>query len=151
MKKRASHSSKGKAITSPASKNPVQNSENVSIRPASAVQITAAENTPRWTFLTNHSHVLVLLFQHPEMTLRQVALQIGITERAVQRIIAELEEAGIIKRKRIGRNNNYSINNHLPLRHPIECHRNIGELLALCARDNGRDLQKETPAQRPLS
>ena len=143
MKKRASHPTTGTAITAISKKNPDQDSNNVPPGKVNALQTSPAQNTPpRWTFLTNHSHVLVLLFQQPEMTLRQVALQIGITERAVQRIIAELEEAGVITRQRIGRNNNYSINNHLPLRHPIECHRNIRELLALCAQDSNADTQK---------
>ena len=142
MKKRASHPTTGTAITAVSIKNPDQDSDNAPAGKVNVAQTAPAQNTsPRWTFLTNHSHVLVLLFQHPEMTLRQVAQQIGITERAVQRIIAELEEAGIITRQRIGRNNNYSINNHLPLRHPIECHRNIGELLALCAKENNTNTQ----------
>ncbi len=142
MKKRASHPTIGQATAAVSIKNPDQDSDNAPAGKVNVAQTAPAQNTsPRWTFLTNHSHVLVLLFQHPEMTLRQVAQQIGITERAVQRIIAELEEAGIITRQRIGRNNNYSINNHLPLRHPIECHRNIGELLALCAKENNTNTQ----------
>jgi predicted ArsR family transcriptional regulator len=84
-----------------------------------------------WTFLTNHSHVLVLLSRNSSMVLREVALQVGITERAVQRIIADLEAAGIIEREKIGRQNHYRIRADQPLRHPIESHRTIGELLAL--------------------
>src|SRR5262249_1024358 len=86
---------------------------------------------PQWTFLTNHAHVLILLPRSPSLVLREVALQVGITERAVQRIIADLEAGGIVVREKIGRQNRYRIRGDQPLRHPIESHRTIGELLAL--------------------
>jgi DNA-binding Lrp family transcriptional regulator len=86
---------------------------------------------PRWTFLTNHAHVLAILNAEPEIVLRQVAARVGITERAVQRIIHELEEEGFIKRERIGRRNRYGVLKAVPLRHPIESHRTIGDLLEL--------------------
>lgn len=91
-----------------------------------------AEKSPaaRWTFLTNHSHVLILLSRNSSMVLREVALEVGITERAVQRIVADLESSGVIKREKIGRRNHYQIQGSQPLRHAIECHRTIGELLA---------------------
>lgn len=85
----------------------------------------------QWTFLTNHSHVLVLLSRNPSVVLREVALQVGITERAVQRIIADLEAGGVIEREKVGRQNHYRIRADQPLRHSIESHRTIGELLAL--------------------
>lgn len=85
----------------------------------------------RWTFLSNHSHVLILLDRDPSTVLRDVALKVGITERAVQRIIADLEANGFIEREKIGRQNHYKIKRNRPLRHPIESHRSIGELLAL--------------------
>jgi predicted transcriptional regulator len=83
----------------------------------------------RWTFLTNHSHVLILLHRDPSMVLREVAALVGITERAVQRIIAELEEDGYIEREKIGRQNHYRIRIDQPLRHPIEAHRTIRHLV----------------------
>ncbi len=85
----------------------------------------------RWTFLTNHSHVLIALQANPDMILREVAVQVGITERAVQRIIHELEEGGFIRRQKIGRQNQYEVLKDQPLRHPLECHRTIGDLLRL--------------------
>lgn len=85
----------------------------------------------RWTFLTNHSHVLILLAQNPSLVLREVAARVGITERAVQRIIADLEEAGILERERVGRRNTYRVRTNLPLRHPIEAHRTIGDLVGI--------------------
>ena len=84
-----------------------------------------------WTFLSNHSHVLICLDLNPEATLREVALTVGRTERAVQRIVADLEAEGILIRERQGRRNAYRITKDLPLRHPVESHRTIGELLAL--------------------
>lgn len=84
-----------------------------------------------WTFLTNHSHVLICLDRNPEATLREVAISVGITERAVQRIVADLESEGVLFRERQGRRNAYRINKELPLRHSVEAHRTIGELLAL--------------------
>jgi biotin operon repressor len=84
-----------------------------------------------WTFLTNHSHVIILLANRPDMVLREVASEIGITERAVQRIIADLEEDGFLIREKIGRQNHYRVVRDLPLRHPIEAHRLIGDLVDL--------------------
>lgn len=89
----------------------------------------------KWTFLTNHSHVLVLLHDDPDIVLREVAAIVGITERAVQKIIQDLEAAGIIERERVGRRNRYTVLVDQPLRHPIEAHRNIGDLLALISQD----------------
>jgi DNA-binding transcriptional ArsR family regulator len=87
-----------------------------------------------WTFLTNHTHVLVVLSRHPSLVLREVAVQVGITERAVQRIIADLETAGVIEREKIGRQNQYRIRTERRLRHANESHRTIGELLSLLNR-----------------
>src|SRR5262245_26441294 len=84
-----------------------------------------------WTFLSNHAHVLLVIARHPEARLRDVADRVGITERAVQRIVADLEEGGYLKRERIGRRNRYRLTPSLPLRHPIEAHRTIADLLVL--------------------
>lgn len=92
---------------------------------------------PQWTFLTNHGHVLVLLSRSPSLVLREVALRIGITERAVQRIIADLEAGGFIERVKVGRQNHYRIRADRPLRHRNESHRTIGELLALINGSSG--------------
>ncbi len=85
----------------------------------------------KWTFLTNHAHVLGLIHTDPDLVLREIAAEIGITERAVQRIVHELEEAGYLIREKIGRRNHYEVATRLPLRHPIEAHRSIGDLLKL--------------------
>ena len=65
------------------------------------------------------------------MVLREVAIRVGITERAVQRIIADLEEGGFIEREKVGRQNHYNVLTDQSLRHPIERHRSIGDLIDL--------------------
>ena len=93
---------------------------------------TTAEAAPTaWTFFSNHAHVLFCLAADPGMLLRDVAAQVGITERAVQRIVADLETAGVLTRVREGRRNRYKVDPRVSLRHPVEAHRNIGDLLAL--------------------
>ncbi len=84
-----------------------------------------------WTFLTNHTHVLVCLAQNEDITLREVAAQVGITERAVHAMVSALEEEGVLTRTREGQRNRYKINRGYKLRHPLESHRKIGDLLAL--------------------
>jgi predicted transcriptional regulator len=91
---------------------------------------------PAWTFLTNHSHVLLCLAREPELRLRDVAERVGITERAVQRIVSELEDAGYITRSRNGRRNLYEVHPDRPLRHPIESHRDVSALLDLVLRES---------------
>lgn len=86
-----------------------------------------------WTFLTNHAHVLLALARDPDARLRDVAGAVGITERAAQAIVSDLEAAGYLHRERVGRRNHYTINGRAPFRHPIERHRHIGELLDLFA------------------
>jgi len=88
-----------------------------------------------WSFLTNHALVLVYLKANPKEPLRRVATAVGITERAVQRIVAELEEAGCLERTKVGRQNTYSFQSRCPLRHPLESHRTVGELLDWVADD----------------
>jgi len=84
-----------------------------------------------WTFLTNHAHVLLCVARDPGIRLRDVAEHVGITERAAQRIVAELVEAGYLERRREGRRNRYRLNDQLPLRHPLERDHPVGEILAV--------------------
>jgi predicted transcriptional regulator len=84
-----------------------------------------------WTFLSNHAHVLVCLALDPDARLRDVATEVGITERAVQGIVGDLERAAVIVRERQGRRNTYRLNLEAPLRHPLEAHRSIRSLLAM--------------------
>ena len=82
-----------------------------------------------WSFFTNHAHVLLCLAEDPEMRLRDVVAAVGITERAVQKIISELESGGVLERERVGRRNFYRIHGELPLRHPVESHCTVQGLM----------------------
>jgi len=73
--------------------------------------------------------VLVCITEDPEARMRDVAAQVGVTERAVQRIVAELEEAGHLSHERVGRCHRYNVHTGLPLRHPIEQHCLVSSLL----------------------
>jgi hypothetical protein len=84
-----------------------------------------------WTFLSNHAHVLICIAQEPEIRLREIAARVGITERAVQRIVADLEEGGYLSHRRMGRRNLYELHADRPFRHPVAWHREIGLLLKL--------------------
>lgn len=90
-----------------------------------------ADPPTHWTFFTNHTHVLICLHQDRQVRMRDVARRVGITERAVQRIVQDLEHAGVITRSREGRRNIYRINPRQPLRHPLEAHHTVGEVLHL--------------------
>lgn len=89
-----------------------------------------------WTFLTNHSHVLICLALQPDLLLREVAERVGITERAVQKIVQELEEADVLVRTKVGRRNTYKILENRALRHPVEGHRQIHDLLNMVRGEN---------------
>jgi predicted transcriptional regulator len=84
-----------------------------------------------WRFLTNHTQVLLCIAHAPDVRLRDVADQVGITERAAQRILADLVEAGYVERKRHGRRNSYRINQHRHMRHPAQEDIEIRALLDL--------------------
>lgn len=112
-----------------------------------------------WTFLTNHAHVLLCLAADPEARLRDLADQVGITERAVQHIVSDLAAAGVVERTREGRRNRYTLHPEAPLRHPVEAHRRVGDLVALAplpgpaasstaARPAGRARSPGSPVRR---
>jgi DNA-binding MarR family transcriptional regulator len=90
---------------------------------------------PTWTFLTNHAHVLLTIAAEPEIRIRDIASEVGITERAAHRIVADLEEAGYLQVTKVGRRNEYVVLRDLPLRHPAERHHRIGELLKVLAHE----------------
>ena len=83
-----------------------------------------------WTFLSNYAHVLVCIARDQDLTVREIADQVGITERATHRLVNELEAAGALTRHRDGRRNRYEVNVDLPMRHPLEEEKTIGDLLA---------------------
>lgn len=84
-----------------------------------------------WTFLTNHAHVLLCLAGDETLRVRDLADRVGITERAVLKILAELEEGGVLEREREGRRNRYKMRLRTPLRHELEAHCTVGDLVAL--------------------
>ncbi|MGL4745495.1 MAG: helix-turn-helix transcriptional regulator [Dermatophilaceae bacterium] len=95
-----------------------------------------------WTFFTNHGHVLVCLVRDPEARIRDLAATVGITERAAQRIVADLVDGGYLERERDGRRNRYRVLSDRPLRHPVEQPHRVGEVLDVLTisphRDPGR-------------
>lgn len=94
-----------------------------------------SDDNRSWTFFTNHAHVLFCLANDSDVRLRDVATRVGITERAVQRIVSDLSEGGYITIERNGRRNHYRVHDGVRLRHPIEHHCTIGRIV--------RDVLKE--------
>lgn len=109
--------------------------------------VTGAEKKP-WTFLTNHARVLVRIVTDPGIRMRDIATQIGITERTAQVIIADLEAGGYLERQRVGRRNVYTAATRAPLRHPADTDADIRILLALftAGHEDDRGLQDRTSA-----
>lgn len=86
-------------------------------------------NLPKWTFLTNHAHVLIAISRNPGLRQRDIAYAVGITVGAVQRIINELERNGYVESERVGRRNQYRVNYDRPLRHPLEDQHSVKDLI----------------------
>jgi predicted ArsR family transcriptional regulator len=83
----------------------------------------------QWTFLTNHALVLLFVTMHHRITAREISLEVGITERAVRTIIADLEEAGYLQKSREGRTVKYDVNHAMPMRHSTQQDVAIGDFL----------------------
>jgi DNA-binding MarR family transcriptional regulator len=88
-------------------------------------------NSKPWRFVTNHTQVLLSISRDPEARLREIADRVGITERAAQRIVADLVESGFVKRARVGRRNHYMIDREAKMRHALQAQLEIGGLLDL--------------------
>ena len=88
-------------------------------------------SAPQWTFLTNHFHIIVSLSRAPYSRIRDLSDEVGITQRAVQRILAELVADKVLKVHKEGRRNHYTINRKKRLRHPLENKHSIGDLLEI--------------------
>lgn len=84
-----------------------------------------------WTFLSNHGHVLVALSRDPGARIRDIAATVGITERAAQGILRDLEDAGYVSKDKVGRRNVYRLHVDLKLRHPAEAETSVRDLLAV--------------------
>ena len=88
-----------------------------------------SEPNGKWTFLSNHTHVLICIVRDPTVRMRDLADEVGITERAIQRIVADLRDAGYLSLERKGRRNHYLVHTQRPMRHPVESHCLVSELL----------------------
>jgi DNA-binding IclR family transcriptional regulator len=91
-------------------------------------------NVKGWHFVTSHTQVLLCIARDPDMRMKDIAETVGITERAAQRIVTDLVEAGYLQRERVGRRNRYVIDETMVMRHPEQSSHEIGELLALLRR-----------------
>ena len=88
-----------------------------------------------WTFITNHGAVLALIAREGRITAREIAQELGITERSVHRIISELEAEGYVEKTREGRINSYEVNHQVPLRRPERRDVAVGEFLRMLLPD----------------
>jgi predicted transcriptional regulator len=99
--------------------------------------MSSSEHHTQWTFLTNHTQVLLCIARDPHARLRDIAETVGITERAAQRIVADLVDAGYVGRQRIGRRNEYTVNRQEAMRHVAQLGQEIGGLLDHLSPDAG--------------
>jgi DNA-binding MarR family transcriptional regulator len=97
--------------------------------------MSSEKNSKPWSFLTNHTQVLLCIARDPETRLRDIAETVGITERAVQRIVADLIESDFVTRERVGRRSRYRLNREARMRHPAQFDHEIGEMLDLLELD----------------
>ena len=106
------------------------------------------EDGSGWTFLTNHGHVLVCIARDADMRLRDIAVDVGITERQAQAIVNDLVADGYVSRTRVGRRNRYEVRTDRPLRHPIERDHTVGELLRTLGARPARSRRTPSPRLR---
>jgi len=92
---------------------------------------SSEDDNKTWRFLSNHTQVLLCLYRDPNARLRDIGQSVGITERAAQRIVADLIESGYVESERVGRRNRYRIRTDIAMRHPAQHGHEIGELLEL--------------------
>jgi len=96
----------------------------------------SSPETKQWHFLTSHAQVLLCIERNRDARLRDIADIVGITERATQRIVSDLVEAGYVTRERAGRRNRYAVDRNVRMRHPSQFNHEIGELLDLLRLDD---------------
>jgi DNA-binding MarR family transcriptional regulator len=106
--------------------------------------MSSPEANSTWHFLTSHTQVLLAIQRDPDARLRDVAITVGITERAAQRIVNDLVDAGYVERERVGRRNRYVVNPRGRMRHPEQFEHEIGELLEVL-RSEPRDAEAASP------
>ena len=94
----------------------------------------------KWTLFSNHGHVLVCLARDSESRLRDVAADVGITERAVQKIVRDLQDGGMVSVTKNGRRNHYRIHKRRSLRHDLEAHCTLGDLVNIISKERPKDI-----------
>ncbi|UCC15910.1 MAG: MarR family transcriptional regulator [Dehalococcoidales bacterium] len=82
-----------------------------------------------WTFLSNHGRVLIYIFNNPKSTTEEISRETELSQRGVQKIITELETAGYIAHKKVGRRNLYTVYSELPMRHHLERNHMVGDII----------------------
>jgi DNA-binding MarR family transcriptional regulator len=102
----------------------------------------------RWTFLTGHGHALIVITRDPNIRLREIAVELGVTERTAQAIVNDLVDAGYVGRTRVGNRSRYEVHTERPFRHPVERDHAVGELLRVLVADAGED---ESAGRAPTS
>src|SRR4029079_15783860 len=118
--------------------------------------MSSPEAKKTWRFLSNHAQVLLCLQRDPDARYRDIAQTVGITERAAQRIVADLIESGYVESERVGRRNHYRVNTDAAMRHPAQEGHDVGELLPLLRPEPGRARGRRVrrglglPADQPL-
>ena len=106
---------------------------------------------PSWTFLTNHALALLCVVRTPGLRLRDIAQEVGITERAAHRIMSDLVEEGYLTRHRVGRRNFYEVHPNVPLRHVIVEDRTLGDLLGGLIGRPPPGIGDEAPTEAPVA
>ncbi len=101
------------------------------ITPNEGHAASRAKPVDGWSFLSSHAQVLLSLGRAPERRLREVAAELGLTERSVQGLVSDLERARYLTRVRVGRRNRYEIHSERHMRHPLVAHNEITALLNL--------------------
>lgn len=102
----------------------------------------SSDDDKPWRFVTNHTQVLLTIAHNPDIRTRDIADAVGITERAAQRIVADLVEAGFLESVRVGRRNHYTVHRDAAMRHPAQANQQIGDLLDLLELDPRSSTEK---------
>lgn len=98
-----------------------------------------------WTFLTNHSHVLLCIFQNPKIRLSEIAERVGVKERTAFAIVSDLVNEGYLSKVRNGRRNEYVVHPELNFRHPVERDAQIQALLDIVRKPSTDPPNEPTP------
>ena len=113
--------------------------------------MSSTEGGHSWTFLSNHAQVLLCIARDPQIRIRDIAQSVGITERAAQRIVSDLVEAGYVDRERVGRRSHYRLNGNVAMRHVAQADYDISELLKTFVLPTDHLQPEALPAPKTLS